>query len=98
MKINLRKDSKLDDQIDEVIKSMGLLGPGTDEYERQLEHLERLMKLQSTETWTRRINPDTVAVVVGNLALAAFIRIYEEKHVAVSKGFGMFLRSKNASV
>lgn len=94
-KLTLTKDSKLDEPIDKILAEMAEFGPGTPEYDNLLGQLERMMALQNTETWTRRINPDQVAAVAANLLGILTIVAYEQKHVMVSKALGMLTRSKH---
>lgn len=94
MKISLVKQSKLDDPIDEVLDEMKEFGADTPEYRELLSQLERLMELQTKETWTRRIDPTQVAAVTANLVGIAMILNFERLNVVTSKAFGMLLRSK----
>lgn len=94
MKISLVKKSKLDDPIDRILTEMEIFGPNTPEYEALLGELERLSALQSTETWTRRIDPTQVAAVIANLAGIGLIVNYEKLNVVTTKAIGMIMRSK----
>lgn len=94
MKISLVKKSKLDDPIDRILTEMEIFGPNTPEYESLLGELERLSALQSTETWTRRIDPTQVAAVIANLAGIGLIVNYEKLNVVTTKAIGMIMRSK----
>lgn len=93
MELFQKKQSKLDEPIRRVLEEMDVLGANSEEYQRHLDNLERLVKLQSEERGSR-ISPDTLAVVVGNLLGILTIVAYEQKHVMVSKGLGLILRSK----
>jgi hypothetical protein len=94
----LVKQSKLDETIDKVLEEMAEFSPDTSEYNKLLDHLERLTALQAKETWTRRIDPNTVVVALGNLGVVGMIIAYEQKHVMVSKALGMLQRSKQSGI
>lgn len=81
----------IDPLIDEVITQMHTIGVDSPEYDNMLKYLERLKKLKTHE---RReiVSPDTIAIIVGNLAGILLIVAYEQKHVITSKGFTQILR------
>ena len=91
-----KKESKLDEPIDRLLREMPNLKPDSPEYAKVVTQLEKLIKLQSEEQ-SGRISPDTLAVVAGNLLGILTIVIYEQKHVMVSKALGLILRSKQAT-
>ena len=91
-----RKESKLDEPIDKLLTRMRELEPDSEEYPKLLGQLERLIKLQSEER-SGRVSPDTLATVAGSLLGILTIVAYEQKHVMVSKGLGLVLRSKQTS-
>lgn len=95
MELFHKKKSKLDEPINKVLHEMDN-GPYDENYQTHLAYLERLMKLQSEERGSR-ISGDTLAVVVGNLLGILTIVAYEQKHVMVSKGLGLILRSKHTT-
>lgn len=90
-----RKPSKLDGPINKVLDDMTVYGPDSPEYLNLMNHLERLTKMQRHER--RSVSPDTMAIVVGNLLGILTIVAYEQKHVMVSKGLGMILRTKQTT-
>ena len=88
--------SKLDDPIEKLLTRMLEVEVGSEESDKLTKQLERLMKLQAEEP-RGGINPDTLAVVAGNLLGILTIVAYEQKHVMVSKALGLILRSKNSN-
>ena len=92
-----KKESKLDEPIDELIAHMRGMEPDSEEYAKTLSHVERLVKLQCEERGDR-INMDTVLSVAGNLLGILTIVAYEQKHVMVSKALGFVQRSKQANL
>ena len=87
------KSEELDEVIDDVYMRMRVVGPDSEEYKELLSHLERLTKLKP-QTGLRRVSPDTMAVVAGNLAGIVIIVAYEHKHVVTSKALGFILKTK----
>lgn len=95
MKISLVKQSKFDAPIDRILEEMNEFGPGASEYNDRLGELERLVALQNTETWTRRLDPNQVAMAIANLAGIMTIVGYERMNVVTTKAIGMLLRKPN---
>lgn len=62
------------------------------EYAKAFDHLERLTILQSKEK--RRVSPDQMALVLGNLLGIGILVIYEQKHVLTSKAKDYVLKPK----
>jgi hypothetical protein len=93
MRWRFKKDetSILDEPIAQVLTSMNQYGPDSPEYPALVKHLSQLIKLQSKEG-RRRISPDTILHVVGNVVLVSIIVVYEQKHVLASKGLGFIIR------
>jgi hypothetical protein len=90
-----RNDAKyLDILIERVVDDMQMFGPESEEYQGLINHLDRLNALKAN-TRPRRISPDTVMVVLGNLLGILIIVAYEEKHVITSKAMPLFIRPKN---
>lgn len=92
-----KKESKLDEPIDELLRHLAGMEPGSEEYSKTLTHVERLIKLQCEERG-ERVSMDTLAVVAGNLLGILTIVAYEQKHVMVSKALGLILRSKQTNI
>lgn len=88
------EEDGIDKQIKRVLDDMDMFGPGSEEYDTLLPQLKKLMKLK-TEKKSKRIDPNTVAIVVGNLVGILIIVMYEEKHVITSKAFSVFVKAKN---
>jgi hypothetical protein len=91
------KPSVLDEPIAEILTRMNENDPDSEEYQQWLTHLERLYRLKA-ETRRARINPDTWAIVAGNLLGILIIVAYEQKHVMVSKGLGFVIRARDPHI
>ena len=87
------KKSDLDESIDRVKIEMHSANPGSDDYNRLLDDLERLVKLRAEEKRSK-ISPDTIAIVAGNLLGILVIVAYEQKHVLNSRGFNFILKPR----
>lgn len=87
----VKKPNQIDIAMERLLTEMALFGPGTPEYDRNLESLERLHALRKKEG----VSPDVLANVVGGLLEVLAIVSYEQKHIMVSKALGRFRRSKS---
>lgn len=65
--------------------------PDTDEYPKMVEQLTKLHKLKESET-PKRLSPDVVATVAGNLAGILLILQYERANVITSKALSFVLK------
>lgn len=95
LKIFTKKDkqTKLEKEIDAVIRQMSALSADSEKYTAMAENLERLYKAKSYDS-TSRISPDTVAVIAGNLLGIMLILGYEKTNIVTSKAMGFVLRGR----
>ena len=89
------EDETLDKPIAMILEEMTAYGPSEPEFTNQIDNLERMMALKDMNKSKRRPNPDTVLLVGGNFAIAAFLVIYEQKHVLTTKALGFLLNKKS---
>lgn len=80
-----RKETALDEAIDAVTGSLFLHEPDTKEYSATLAQLERLYALKTNSR--RGVSPDTLAIVMGNLAGILIIVNFERLHLNASKAY-----------
>ena len=85
---------KLDDAMINLLDGMDTYGSDSQEYPELLSHLERVSNLRKSEDPKRRVSPDQMAFVIGNILTVLIIVAYEQKHVMTSKGLGFVLRQK----
>lgn len=71
-----------------------MLDVDTPEYNETLEVIERLHKLHSHEKEGRKVSPDTLLLVLGNLAGILLILNYERLQIVTSKSFGLLIKPK----
>lgn len=87
------KTSDLDELINTLRVEMDVDGPDSEKYKTRLGHLERLITLRAEERKTR-IDPNTMALVVGNILGILIIVGYERGHVMTSKGLGFVFKNR----
>lgn len=78
---------QLDITITELMNDMKAMDGDSEEYATCMNRLERLYKLKEKNA-PRRISPDTLVLVGGNLAGILIIVAYEHGRVITSKALG----------
>lgn len=91
--LNNGGSSDLDDAIDRILVELNEEDLDSEGYAKKLSYLERMIKLR-TEDKSRRISPDTMAIIGGNLLGILIIVGYERVHVIGSKSLAFVLRTK----
>jgi hypothetical protein len=91
-----KKESELDEPITRLLSDMKQVKTDSEEYSKMLVRLGRLLDDRRKERG-ERLSMDTLAVVAGNLLGILTIVMYEQKHVMVSKAFGLLNRSKSTT-
>ncbi len=82
-----------DEPIQKILAEMDEYGPDSPEYSALIRHLEELSRI-GAEHRSRRVSPDTMAIVAANLAGILIIVAYERKHVLTTKAMGFILKPK----
>lgn len=90
--LGLRDEPELNDAIDRLYASMATADPESDEYTSLLTNLERLYALRSGHR-LKKVSPDTVLLVGGNIVAILIIVAAEQGHVLTSKALS-FLKFK----
>ena len=93
-KFRREETSVYDAAMNKVLDDMEIFGPTDPEFEQRLGHLERLAKLKEAEKQKSKVSPDTMAVVLGNLAGILTIVMYEQKNVMTTRAKEFILRVK----
>jgi hypothetical protein len=83
----------LEKEIDAYTLYVASLIQGSDEYDRALSHLEKLYKIKQGEK-SKKISPDTKAIIIANLAGIGLILAYEHAHVITSKALSFVTRGR----
>jgi hypothetical protein len=89
-----RSKSTLDKEIDRLISTMSSWQASEEEYATMVKNLEALIKLKTLEESTRRVSPDTVAIVTANLLGILLTLKYEELNVLTSKAMALIIKPK----
>lgn len=86
-----QQSRELETVITETTSELRNLSAETEEFDKVLNQLERLHVLD-TGNRKERVSPDTLALVLGNLAGIGLIVGYERTHVVTSKALGFVLK------
>lgn len=84
---------ELDKAITKVLLDMQKFSSDTEEFAKMTAQLERLYKLKEIES-RKRVSPDTLALIAGNLAGIVLIISYERAHVITSKALGFVMKAR----
>ena len=87
------KRTALEKEIDNLAEQMRTMDPTSDRYKAMAEAIETLSKAKSYEK-SKKVSPDTIAVVVANLAGICLILFHEQAHVITSKAMSFVLRGR----
>lgn len=83
--------SPLDSEIEAVLEEMRKIGVNSERYPNMLRYLKKLIEMKRSNK-PSRVNPDTIALIVGNLFGILIIIIYEQKHVITTRSFTQLIR------
>lgn len=86
------KPTTLDDVIDDVYSNLIGFTPDQEEYQLILDRLSKLHELKNAQR-SKRVSPDTMAVVIGNLLGIGLIVGHERAHVVTSKALGFVMKA-----
>lgn len=87
------KPDALQIAIDEALAQLSGIEVDTNEYNDKMTTITELYKLKENNS-PKRVSPDTVAIVVGNLVGIALILGYEQAHVVTSKALGFVMKPR----
>ena len=87
------KRTNLEREIDAVIEEMSQYSRDSKEYSDIAVNLERLYKAKACDR-DRRVTPDTIAIIAGNLLGIALIIWHEKADVITSKALGFVLKGR----
>lgn len=76
--------SGLEEVIDDLLGELKVTSVEDDRYPEMTKQLSKLYKLKQLDK-PERVKPDTLLVVAGNIAVAAMIIGFEQKHVVTTK-------------
>lgn len=87
-----RDNSLIDDAIAGAISQLDTVPAYSDEYNKMILQIEKLYALRYTNN-TQRVSPDTLAIVLGNLAGIVIIVGYERANAVTSKAIGFVMKA-----
>ena len=85
------QNSKLDALIEDALTACS---PHDEDYDQQVANIEKLYKIKHSAQETRRVSPDTMAIVAGNLVGIALIVGHERAHVVTTKALSFLMKLK----
>jgi hypothetical protein len=88
-----RTPSDLDLLTSEILTEMKACNADSDEFKVMLKRLERVYKLKTIDG-QKRVSPDVVASIAGNLAGIVLILHFEKVNVVASKALGFVMKLK----
>jgi membrane-associated HD superfamily phosphohydrolase len=87
------KPTVLDETIDAALAELKDIKTTDPAYQTTMNSVKELYKLKE-QTTPKRVSPDTMAMIFGNLAGIVLILNYEQAHVVTSKALSFVLKSK----
>lgn len=92
---DLKRDRRtnLEMEIDRLIEIMSYQEANSENYATMAANLEVLMKAKANEK-ARRISPDTLAIIAGNLLGIGLILSHERLNVISTKALGFVLKGR----
>lgn len=87
------KPTVLDETIDAKLAELAGSPLDSDEFTKKMEQINKLYALKEKHS-QKRVSPDTMLLVAGNLAGILMILSYERAHVITSKALGFVLKSR----
>lgn len=88
------KVTPLDVAIVELVAEMKTMEADSEQYNDCMRQLERLYKLKA-ENRRKRVSPDTLAIVIGNIVVVLIIVKFERGAVMVTKAKDYLQRTHN---
>lgn len=89
-----RTNAELQKTIDRLHEEMIGEEGCSERYAAMVDQLGKLYKLRDEVNSSRSVTPDTLAIVIGNLAGIILIVGHEHAHVISSKALGFILRAR----
>ena len=91
MKLFTHDESEYDKQVRRILKELETSDPGSEEYARLVEQLQKLQKMRA-EDRPDRLSPNTAAIVGANILGIVMIIRHEQVNFIASKALGFVLR------
>lgn len=88
-----REASNLEKAIDTLLTQMSVVSCDSDEYAKMVVSLDKLYKLKEIDA-PKRVSPDTLALIGGNIAGILLIIGHEKVNVITTKALGFVLKAR----
>lgn len=91
------KRTEIDKEIEDLEKTLRNMSVDDKDYDKVLNTLERLYALKGKKNpikEIKKLDPNTVAVIIGGLIEIGLIMSYENLHVISTKSFSRVIRPK----
>ncbi len=92
-KKTIEEDTALDGEINRLLNDMAIQERSSKEYQVMTDQLVKLYALKPKKPETR-VSPDTLALVLGNLAGILVLVSHEKAHVVTSKALSFILKAR----
>lgn len=86
-------DTRTDAMIEQVLAAAAAATPGSDEYTKLVDQIDKLMKLEASNK-PERVSKETWATIGANLLGILVIVGYEHAHPITSKALGFVTKSR----
>lgn len=87
------RKSIYDRPMERLLEELDRKEPGSDDYNTLLGRVDQMSHLQERDR-SRRVSPDTMWLVAGNIIGILVIVAYEQKHVMASRATNFILKTK----
>lgn len=88
-----REDTPLEKAIDKVLTEMSAVHSDSDDHTKMVASLEKLYKLKEIDA-PKRVSPDTLALIGGNIVGILLIIGHEKANVVTSKALSFVLKAR----
>lgn len=85
------EESGLEKAIDDILSDMAHHPSSSEEYAKMADQLSKLYSLKEFDS-KKRVSPDTLAIVLGNLVGIILIVGHERAHVVTSKALNFIMK------
>jgi len=85
------EDSALNKALDELFEEMSNYSGDSDEYAKRVDQVSKLYSLKEIDS-KKRVSPDTMAIVLGNLLGIVLIVGHERMNVVTSKALNFVMK------
>ena len=89
-----KEPTLIDQLIDECMNEMLTMTSGSKDYTEALDNLKDLYKLRDLEKSRKKVSPDVLAGIFGNIFMGGMIIGHERAHAITTKAFSLLTKPK----